>query len=62
MKARELAEELLKNPEFDVAFTFDDLKHVPADGWPDYRHFENVTIGDIGYSDKVICLDGVERD
>lgn len=57
MKAKELAEQLLKNPDFDVVFTTVDEGDV---FWPNVRRFENIDINDIGYSDKVIILGGEE--
>lgn len=58
MKAKELAEELLKNPDFNVQCVFVDISACSVDHlYPDY-HFVNVCgIADIGYSDKVIVLD-----
>lgn len=58
MKAKDLAELLLKNPDFDVQCVFVDISKCSADHMhPDY-HFVNVCgIADIGYSDKVIVLD-----
>ena len=58
MKAKELAEQLLKNPDFDVQCVFADTSKCSVDYlYPDY-HFVNVCgIADIGYSDKVIVLD-----
>lgn len=54
MKAKDLAELLLKNPDFDVQCVFVDTSKCSV---VDY-HFVNVCgIADIGYSDKVIMLD-----
>ena len=59
MKAKELAEELLKHPDFDVEmvyFTFiRDGIHTP---FPDVYSYKITGIADIGHSDKVIILDG----
>lgn len=58
MKAKELAELLLQNPEFEVQCVFADTSKCTIDHlYPDY-HFLNVCgIGDIGWSEKVIVLD-----
>lgn len=61
MKAKQLAEELLKHPDFDVQFMFNETNPRFLPDWSDFRVFENVCIGDIGYSSQVICLDGEER-
>ena len=58
MKAKELAEELLKYPDFEVEFCISD------DGdssWPKLRNFNHIEICDIAHSDKIIVLDGVEK-
>ena len=59
MKAKELAEELLKHPDFDVELTYMTFKrdgiHTP---FPDIYNYKIKGIADIGYSDKVIILDG----
>ena len=57
MKARELAEQLLKNPDFDIAFVTVDS---PVGFGYNIRKFRNIGIADIGYSDKIIRLDGTE--
>lgn len=64
MKAKELAEELLKNPDYDVEFVYStficDGIHTP---FPDIYSYKITGIADIGHSDKVIVLDGeVEND
>ncbi len=56
MKAKELAERLMENPDFDVEFR-----------WFDYFTGENCTYTDIGindikYFDRVIVLDGIVED
>ena len=59
MKAKELAEELLKHPDFDVELTYMTFKR---DGmhtqFPDVYNYKITGIADIGYSDKIIILDG----
>lgn len=61
MKARELAEQLLKNPDFDVKFSFNEIEDFKVSNWGvDIREFNNISIGDIGYSDQVIILNGDE--
>lgn len=57
MKAKELAEKLLEHPEFEVTFSF----HIPdGRGLTKSITFYNVDICDIGYSDKIISLQGDE--
>ena len=58
MKAKELAELLLKNPDFDVKCVFCDTSKCSLDYlYPDY-YFKNVTgVADVGHSEKVIVLD-----
>lgn len=56
MKAKDLAAELLKHPDFDVKF-HDFHQEFPGgslccDSW------SNIEITDIGHSDKVIILTG----
>ena len=56
MKAKELAEELMKYPDFEVEFTHMEFHiHTP---FPDIYNYTITGIGDIGHSDKVIILDG----
>ena len=59
MKAKELAEELLKHPDFDVEFIYStfirDGIHVP---FPDIYNYRITGIADIGHSDKVVVLNG----
>lgn len=56
--AKELAEELMKHPDFEVKFSF-----IEPDGsnWGlTCRSFEGIDVIDIGYSDKTIVLSGEE--
>ena len=59
MNAKELAEELLKYPDFDVELTYMAFKrdgiHTP---FPDIYTYKIKGIADIGHSDKIIVLDG----
>lgn len=57
MKAKELAEELLKNPDFEV-----ELIRMIGDTtydhpYPEYETLKIFGVADVGYSDKVIILD-----
>lgn len=67
MKAKELAEKLLENPDFDVECLF--ITYFEKEEWTNngiirtqtgkqVDKYKNVDIGDIGYSDKVIILTG----
>ena len=59
MKAKELALQLLKNPDFDIEFSFSEKDNSK---WGiTVRSFEDVKIDDIGYSDCVILLGGDEK-
>jgi len=56
MKARELAEQLMRHPDFEVDFSF-----MEEDGsmWGiALRTFRVNGVGDVGHSEKVIKLDG----
>lgn len=59
MKAKELAEELLKYPDFDVELTYVIFKR---DGihtsFPYFYNYKITGIADIGHSDKVVVLNG----
>lgn len=52
MKAKELAERLMKYPDFEVLFRWLDF----TDG--EFLSFTDITIDDIGHSDKVVVLGG----
>ena len=58
MKAKELAQELLKYPEFEVSFCF--IEQNQEDNWPNLRRFEKIKIEDIGHFDQRIQLGGQE--
>ena len=55
MTAKELAEELLKHPDFKVKGTF--IDNFTISQWPQYHTLNVCGIADIGHSDKVIVLD-----
>ena len=59
MKAKELAEELLKYPDFDVELIYMTFERdgIPIP-FPDVYKYKIKGIADIGHSDKVIILDG----
>jgi len=63
MTAKELADELLKYPDFGVEFVYStfiqDGIHTP---FPNISSFRITGIADIGHSDKVIFLDGESND
>ena len=67
MKAKELAEKLLQNPDFDVEFLFTTYYEtevwtnngiIKAQTGKQVDKYKNVDIADIGYSDRVIILTG----
>lgn len=59
MKAKDLAEKLLENPDFDVDFLFMEFyAHDETCVGQRIDKYKDVTICDIGYSDKVIILTG----
>lgn len=63
MKAKELAEELLKHPDFDVEFiAWANITNEESEGgsYPYLSRFNNIELGGIGHSDKVIILTGKE--
>lgn len=58
MKAKELAELLLKNPDFQVKAMYVDTSQCSVEHlYPEYHSLNITGIADIGYSDKVIVLD-----
>ena len=61
MKARTLAAKLMENPDFDVRFSHSDPLYKGNTEWGWHiRRFNITDICDIGYSDKIIILDGEE--
>lgn len=56
MTAKELAEQLLKHPDFEVKFH--DFHQEFSGGPLICDSWSNLEIGDIGHSDKVIVLTG----
>ncbi|MFH2030296.1 MAG: hypothetical protein ABIJ40_06660 [Bacteroidota bacterium] len=58
MKAKDLAELLLENPEFNVEMAL--FEKDSSDWSATLRRFEINGIADIGYSDKIIILDIIE--
>jgi len=58
MKAKELAEHLSKYPDFEVEFSFSELDN--SEWGMSVRRFKNVSIEDLGHSDKVALLGGEE--
>lgn len=57
MKAKDLAKQLLKNPDFDVIFNI--IDNGGSLGFS-VKEFRNIDITDIGYSEKTIILGGEE--
>jgi hypothetical protein len=58
MKAKELAEQLMKNPDFDVKMrTFDSEKGMR----PMLKTYSDVEVFDIGYSDRVLLVGGTKE-
>lgn len=57
MKAKELAERLLKNPDFDIVFSIIDS---PVGFGYNIRKFKDIGIANIEYNDKTITLGGME--
>lgn len=58
MKAKDLAAELMKYPDFDVEFTYMTFSQDSNTKFPDIYNYTITGICDIGHSDKVIVLDG----
>lgn len=58
IKAKELAEELLKHPDFEVFLLFCELDN--SEYGMTVRRFKINGIGDIGHSDKTLILDSEE--
>ncbi len=58
LNTEELILFLEKHKDFSVEFCFTD-KHG-ENGFPNIRRFKNITVTDVGHSDKVITLTGDE--
>jgi hypothetical protein len=58
MQAKELATKLLEYPEFEVCFSFCEKDN--SEWGMTVRRFKDIDI-DIGCSDKIISLGGIER-
>lgn len=57
MKAKELAEQLLKYPDYDVEFDICTALPTYDHPWPQYQSYRICGIGDAAHSSKVIVLD-----
>ena len=57
MKARELAEQLMQNPDFEVQAMFVDHDSKGDNAWPNYQTLSVDGIADVGHSSKVILID-----
>lgn len=58
MKAKELAELLLKIPDFQVKVIYADTSQCSVEHlYPEYHSLNITGVADIEYSDKVIVLD-----
>ena len=59
MKAKELAEQLMQNPDFEAQAMFVDHQEK---GWPNYQTQRVDGIADVGHSSKIIILDVNQKD
>lgn len=57
MKAKELAEQLLKYPDYDVEFDICTALPTYDHPWPQYQSYKICGIDDVAHSSKVIVLD-----
>lgn len=57
MKAKELAEQLLQYPDFDVEFDIVARRATVDHPWADYISYRACGISDIGHDSKVIVLE-----
>lgn len=57
MKAKELAEQLLKYPDFDVEFTIVARRSTIDHPWSEYVSFKVCGIEDVAHDGKVIVLE-----
>lgn len=55
MLGKELAEICNKYPDFDFQFIFTE-ESKEGDTFPNIKTFNNLIVGDIGHSDKVVLL------
>ena len=60
MKGKELAEIAKHYEDFDFQFVFSD-KPKEGDRFLNVRVFKNLVVSDVGYSGKVVQLDGDEE-
>ena len=58
MKGKELIKQLKNYEDFDIEFSF--MDEDMSNNEYTLRTFENIKIGDIGHSSKIIKLDGEE--
>ena len=59
MKAKDLAELLLKYPDFDVRLIIPEA--CPKCGFFDYTSYNVTGVADVGYGEKVIILNEEKR-
>ena len=57
MKAKELAEQLLKYPDFEIRFAVCTNITTYDHPWPEYTTFRVEGIEDVAHSDEVIVLE-----
>ena len=57
MKAKALAEQLLKYPDFDVEFDICTQLPTYDHPWPKYQSYRIIGIDDIAHTSKVIVLE-----
>jgi hypothetical protein len=55
MKARDIAEQLMKHPDFDVKLRLDDSNG----GWPSFIDLEIEGVIDVGHSDQIQLIGAV---
>ena len=57
MKAKELAEILLKHPDFDVEFDICTSMPTYDCPWPTYQSYKICGVSDVAYDSKVLVVD-----
>ncbi len=57
MKAKELAEQLLKYPDYDVEFDICTALPTYDHPWPQYQSYRICGIDDVAHDSKIIVLD-----